>query len=104
MHRIVTEGIATMTNEQAKLLKKKQTKEQIQEGKYDLFEEFLAKIKKKVGADFPVDAPLSLLKQNALMLFCIARDKRGVELMLRLGASLNAVDEFHRTPLHYLVQ
>ena len=50
-----------------------------------------------------VDKPVNMMEQTTLMLFCLAGDKRGIEIMIAYGASFSKTDALGRTPLHFLV-
>ena len=52
----------------------------------------------------PIDTPLNMIGQTALMYFCLNKNLDSIREVLEWGAQLSAVDVIGRTPLHYLVQ
>ena len=55
------------------------------ESDYDPLEKFLER-----KDEFPVDTPLDNLNRTGLIIFCLNSNKKGIELMLKYGASFKA--------------
>ena len=53
---------------------------------------------------FPVDEPLNLVGQTAMMLFAQALNLEGIQFLVEQGADLNKQDAIGRSMMHYLVQ